>query len=382
MKYFISSIFYVTFIISIIGCSDDPSELGLGLISPEDTLKLTSIVTKATKDSTFLYRITGASRLMIGNYSNTEINSSIHARGLIQFTGFKNIPENSIIESAVINTPINYTLGDSSHLMVIETYEILRSWNKDSFIWDSVDNNFYNSTPDSAFLLRISETDTAILRIDKLVRKWVKNRDSSQYGIILVPQRERLSRSDRGIIIGTNNPSLLTVTYRDSADSVRIFETTVTQQSYIADGTPPSASERLFLQAGIGYRGLIRFDSLNIPARVSISDAKLELLLDNSLPNKNSIARDSILVHLLRKNSYPYDSLAWSTFCKRSDKDSNTYIADIRTIVQQWILGAPNYGIVIRPYGESSTFDRFALHGVSAPEILRPKLTITYTELP
>lgn len=317
---------------------------------------------------------------MVGNYSDLETN--IQARALIQFTGFKDIPKNSIIESAVIKIPINYTLGDSSHLMVIETYEILRSWSKDSFIWDSVDNNFYNSTPDSAFLLRISETDTVILRIDKLVRKWVQNRDSSQYGIILIPQRERLSRTDRGIIFGTNNTSLLTVTYRDSVDSVRIFNAKAAQQTYVANGTVPTISQKIYLQAGIGYRGLIRFDSLSIPDRVSISKATLELSLDNGLSNMNSFSRDSILVYLLRRYSYPYDSLAWSTFCKRSDKDNNTYIADMRTIVQQWILSEPNYGIVIRPFGEPSTFDRFALHGASAPDIFRPKLTITYTVLP
>ncbi len=384
MKFVILSILFVVFIISIIGigCSDEPSELGLGLISPEDTLKLSSIVTKATTDSTFLYRIAGASRLMIGNYSDLETN--IQSCAMIQFTGFKDIPKNSIIESAVIKIPINYTFGDSSHLMVMETHEILRSWSKDSFIWDSIDNNFYNSAPDSTFLLRISETDTAILRVDKLVHKWVQNRDSLQYGIILIPLGERQSRPDRGIIFGTNNTPLLTVTYRDSVDSVRIFDAKVAQQTYAANGTVPTIPQKIFLQAGIGYRGLIRFDSLSIPDRVSISDAKLELSVDNDLSIMNSFSRDSILVYLVRKNSYPYDSLAWSTFCKRSDKDTNTYIyiADMRTIVQQWILREPNYGIVIRPYGESSTFDRFALYGASAPDIFRPKLTITYSVLP
>ena len=46
-------------------------------------------------------------------------------------------------------------------------------------------------------------------------------------------------------------------------------------------------------------------------------------------------------------------------------------------IVQQWITREPNYGLVLRAYGEFLGFDRFAIQGSAAA--VRPKLIITYT---
>jgi hypothetical protein len=109
----------------------------------------------------------------------------------------------------------------------------------------------------------------------------------------------------------------------------------------------------------------------------------LEFYVDEGTSMLNTYIIDSLYAHIVLADSVPYDSLALGTLCTRVTTGiQRTYQADIKNIVQQWVVNKNNYGVIIRPYGEYSGFDRFAVYGALAPESLRPKLTITYSVLP
>lgn len=363
------------------GCSEDPNNVGSSLVAPQDTLRLGSIVIPASFDSTFLTRVSGTGSVLTG------IAHGIQAWSLVQFTGFSRIPPSSLIDSAVLTIPLNYRFLDSSGILGFFVHQMQRPWSQSTFQWDSLSiAGAYAPSADTSVLFRIAPSDTAIiLRIDGLVNKWVKDTLNSPNGIVLIPDSIQTSmiggeRATAGVV----TQPLLTVSYRDSVDTVHTYSTRSTQAMFVANGAVGSSSSRFAVQAGIGYRGVLRFDSLAIPRNASITQATLELAVLSDSSFFNGFTRDTITASLLRISSYPYDSLVLSTVCSPGFVgNQKVYLGDLRTMVQLWITSKePNDGIVLRPLGEYTTFDRFSFAGVQAAAALRPKLTITYTLLP
>src|SRR5260221_494505 len=154
---------------------------------------------------------------------------------------------------------------------------------------------------------------------------------------------------------------------------------------FVADGPVPVSLTERYIQAGVAYRELLRFDSLSaaLPNRVSILKAVLEIATDTASSLFNRVSQDSILAYMTRDNTAPYDTLTFGTLCKPSfDGTQKTFQADIKNIVQQWATNGPNYGIVLRTYNEFSTLDRVALYRATPVSSRTPKLKIVYTILP
>ncbi|MBI4810894.1 MAG: hypothetical protein HY800_05535, partial [Ignavibacteriales bacterium] len=121
------------------------------------------------------------------------------------------------------------------------------------------------------------------------------------------------------------------------------YSTKSIQNTFIADGEIPTSSNLVYIQGGIGYRALVRFDSLPLPNLVSITKATLELVANTTDPSVNIYGNDSLIVYLSRKNTPPYDSLVLGTICAPDTSGSQKlYRADIRAMVQQWNIREPN----------------------------------------
>ena len=370
----------LTCILCAAGCSHDPDETGRLLVSPQDTISLRSSAIPSTTDTTYLVQIGGGSALV--GYSQ-----GIESRALVEFSGFTGIPSIAPVDSAVIQIPLNYWFRDSGGTLAFSAYEMLTSWTAASFTFTRSDSTgIRNTTPCASFLANLQPSDTMIsFHIDSLVRSWIRSGTDAPNGVMLIP-----STISTNVITGTR-PSVYTDTrpilkvfYRDTtADTTVTWSALADQEGFVANTAPVVQQGTIVLQAGITYRGLIRFDSLAIPPNVSITRATLRLVRDDAGSVTNPQTRDTVLAYLLLKNQLPYDSLALGTICSPSDSlGYHMYTGDVRTIIQQWIVRKPNYGIVLRPYGEATTFDCFAIYGSSAPAALRPRLTITYTVLP
>jgi len=363
------------------GCSEDPSELGLGLISPEDLLKTDSLVTSSTSDTSFLYRVRGTSSALVGKYRDLE------ARTLIQYTGFSSIPQNAKIDSAVIVIQRNYSFMDSAGTLGLKVHEILNSWSQDTFLWDSTGSSgLYNAAPDTFYLKNLAASDTAIyVHIEPLVRRWVQSATNSPNGIILIsePASTNIITGSKSVL-GTDTRPVLSITYRDTADTAITYVAAISQLVYLANGAAPRAQGKIYIQSALAYRGVLRFDNLSLPPKVGITKAILDLPVDNSASLLNGYARDSIVVYMLRKDVLPYDSLILATVCSPvfNGSEKTGYRADIKAMVQRWVTREENMGILLRSYAEITGMDRFVIYGSNSPAALRPKLTVTYTILP
>src|SRR5262249_8747321 len=68
---------------------------------------------------------------------------------------------------------------------------------------------------------------------------------------------------------------------------------------FVANGPPPAGAGEVTLQAGVAYRGIVRFDSIAIPKRVSITQALLEIAIDTTSSLMNTYSNDNIVASLL-----------------------------------------------------------------------------------
>ena len=375
-----------TFVLSmIISCSDDPTDLGIGLIPQQDKLRNYSLTIQATSDTTFLYRIKGISSSLTGFYRDNYSDSTLESRALIQFRGFTAIPKTADSLSAVIKIPINYMFKKSSGNLKLSVHEISQPWDEKTFTWDNCAiNGFYNSNIETTFVRSNIDSAELVLAIDvtPIVRRWVIAGTDVPNGIILIPVTDTLYSN---IIVGTRNSiDTMVVTYRDTGTTLKTLSVIATQQTFVANGSIPQIDTVSFIQAGVGYRNLMRFDISSIPRRASITQAIFEVTSDEISSLRNSYSHDSLIVYLARNDTFPYTSITLGTICSKSSDASHLfYSADIKTIVQQWVVHEPNYGLILSSYGELISFDRFAIFSASSQDLsCRPKLKIKYTVLP
>ncbi len=381
MKYLLSIFLIIILALTLTnGCSDVPSSIGIGLIPPQDTIKLKQIEIKADSAISIITPISGSLSTLVGKYHDPTTNTSAIAYALLQFKGFTNIPDSAVIDSAYINIKINYKYKEMSGKIRFSIHEMKTTWDETNFKWDSLSISSYNPIASGILDQTITDDTVLTLYVDSLVKYWVKNKIDAPNGIILIPD---LNASD--IILGTRYSSFsdirsyLTILYNDTIK----YETRSVQNTYIAKGEIPTSSDAVYIQGGVGIRSLIRFDSLLIPKQASITQAVLELTATSNTPFINEYGNDSLIIYLSRKNVPPYDSLILGTICSPViDGSHKVYRADIRSIVQLWNIREPNNGIVIKSYSEYTTFDLFSIYGISADNLLRPKISIVYTILP
>ncbi|MBI5022468.1 MAG: DNRLRE domain-containing protein [Ignavibacteriales bacterium] len=382
MKY-INYIFILAIIIAGIlpGCSDDPGILGTGMISPYDTLSVATTELFSTADTSFLYRFSGTSHIMVGKYSTGG--SNIESRGLMQFSEITSVPDSAIIDTAYVTLNLNYSVPDTIGNIRFGIYEMNVNWDQSTFLWDSLDGS-YNPTVKYDFQQSFTGLKNINIPIDSLAEKWVRNKIDKPNGILLVPG---LDGSD--IIIGSRFLTLadkspkLTIAYHITGDTIKHFIKNAVQTTFVSNAAIPIVDTTILVQSGIGYRGKIQFNLNSLPKHISITRAILELSSDTSDPLSISRTHDSLLVHLIRKNYYPFDSTALGTLCSPVIKNGyKIYRADIKTIVQSWLVREPNHGLLIRPYSENYSFDHFSIFNNKAASQLKPKLSIIYTKLP
>jgi len=374
----------VFFVFTVMRCSDDPSELGKGVVSPNDGLKIDSVTSYAVRDTTFLFEVSGAGNTLVGSYQAVGSNQILEVRALMQFTGFTTIASTVTVDSAVITLPIDYKFLDSTGTIAFEVHEMLNSWSQSTYKWDSTFvANDYNITPAATFLGNIVPKDTMIqFHVDQLVRNWVQAGTNAPEGIMLIP-----SNISSTLVIGSLANTLIEtrphviVYYRNGADTTQTSTFYTTQRSFIANAPQPINSGTMFTQAGVAYRTRVLFDSLVLPKFASINRAILSLSFDGLNSEVNQYTRDSLFVYLERKNVYPFDSLAYTTVCAPiTNGTQKIFQANVTQIVQAWINREPNYGVLLQVYDEYSNVDRFAWNGSSSfQQTLRPKLTVTYT---
>jgi hypothetical protein len=371
----------VILFVLMFGCSEEPKDVGAGLLAPQDTLHIASRELSATRDTTFQKRIIGNSgRLLVGKSNNLE------ATSLVQFSSIPAFPVGAIIDSAIVTLRVNYSFQDTTGLFGIDAHNMLKTWSATTFTWDSLANSYDNAiagqdirsfTPQDTMIQ--FHLDTALIRIWSVAGtgSLALTNSPGVIGMNLVLGFSNI------IYVDTDTRPKLTISYHDIADTTISVEYRSSQAIFVANIYSTPFPHSVLIQAGVATLGVIKFDSLALPPKVSITQATLELTIDQSTSITNHFTRDSLIVYLSRKDALPYDSLILATVCSPVIVGAEKkYIGDVTNIVQRWIGNEPNLGIVVQPYGEFTTLDRFLVHGAGGPAALWPKLKITYTMFP
>ena len=360
------------------GCSDQPGDVGKGLLTAQDTLHLETRLSYATSAVAFLTRINGNSgRVLVGTYQDLE------ASTLVEFAGIPRSDSAVTIDSATIRLGVEYRFRDSTGEFGLVAHNMLRTWGTASFRWDSLAGAYDNAIA-GTYLKTIEPSDTSVtFRVDTaLIRRWSRSGTGS---LVLMPSltAQLVLGFSNTLSTASGKRPFLKIYRRGSADTTVVDSLRASRSIFVANSTFPPAQPYAFVQAGVDYPALLRFDSLALPPKVSVIRASLVFAIDEGASFLNSYSRDSLIAYLTRKDVYPYDSLILGVVCSPERVGGQKfYRADVKNIVQQWISREPNHGFAVHSYAEATTLDRFALYGANAPTGLRPKLTVDYTLFP
>jgi hypothetical protein len=366
------------------GCNEEPTSVGIGLLSSKDFVQVDTATVTTVSGTTFRKRInTGSSSsIMVGKFQGYE------ARALLRFNGIPDTLRSATVVSAYLILKANYRFGDPQGNISFSVNKMVQGWSEYGVTWDSISTASYVQTMTPPFSGAIADTDSVAISLDpSLMKDWFQAVADSHavYGIILVPT----DASNK--IVGFNSfqstdaskvPQLVvafsTATVRDT------LVLATGQDVYIANiDNLNSDPNLLYVQAGVAYRSMVKFDVSSIPSHVGIHQAVLELTLDRSTSILSSTSRfnsqsvDSLLAFFLVTS----DSVSSSSYVlgHRLNPDSAIYSFAITSDVQQWINGKPNFGVQIEALAEIPKLDLFAFYLGSANASLPPRLRIVYS---
>lgn len=365
----------LTFLVN--SCSDDPNSVGLGILPPMDKMKIFSFDTTAVASSSYLQRVTGnRNRLLVGrNHTDTAV-TLFRFSQLPKFSSYR-------IENAALKFTITYRFPDSTGVFAAEVREYHREFSQATFTWDSLSAALIGSRAGGLSDTLITSRDSLLnIPLDTSFIRTMT--DSGSATLLLLPSRS-------GFILGFENyedflvylgPKLV-ISIRDSLDSLTTVEYTPSQRVFVANGTINIPPTRMVVQSGISARSILKFDVAKIPDRASITQALMFIRLDSTLSLRSTFATNVLHMNMLLDTaSLPAVSSLGATGVVSFDSLGYFLKLDVKNIVQQWVTGQANYGVVLRSAEELIALERYVFYGASASSVFRPTLQVKYTVLP
>jgi hypothetical protein len=134
----------------------------------------------------------------------------------------------------------------------------------------------------------------------------------------------------------------------------------------------------IILQGAIGVRGKLRFSLENVPDRILVNSAILQLFVNNANSFEADVSTDSIAVSML--SNFNSDSISIEFGRYPMVRKDDSYEGEIRQFVQRWIDGEPNEGMELKLTDESRGASAISFYSSSHPNTsLRPRLTLSFT---
>ncbi len=396
VKYFINTKIPIQYILILIlistffmsGCNNNPNDLGLNYIS-SDTLG--TLILDSQKDTmnitnkNFLKYVNTSSsfNMMVGNYQN------YNSKALLRFNSITADFDSSSILSATLYLRYNgYAFSDSNGITSFNIYKINSDYDFDTVTYDQ----FSSSDIGTTLLGSYSGTphDTVKIAIpfnNQTIKDWLEsaadtNYTVKNYGIILVPN----SNSNNIKAFYTygsgdvnNIPTIVAIVTKYGVVDTLTFNTTKSVSLNYAP-TTLMTNDRIFLQNGVAFRDVMKFDLTKLSSKVIINQALITLSLDraNSFIS-NSLGSDAKLLANMITDSVALTNDGINFYSIQPD--SNTYTINVTPIFQKWNYGvSPNFGILIRNIYDYTNLDKFVFYsGNYSDASKRPKLRIRYT---
>ncbi|MCL4510851.1 MAG: hypothetical protein M1470_07265 [Bacteroidetes bacterium] len=368
--------------LAMIGCTNKINQTGSWLIASDSSMVPRTIdsVTdslKITSSQVNLGIATGSSTsLSLGSVPWTE------ADLLLRFYNVDSVYNaQSILSAKVVLTRTSYVLqpaGYDVHNLQFVGYAMDTVWSPITFTWDSV-NTIGHGTQNVVLSQMITDT-TVVIQVDTgFVRKWalaavdstVKNN-----GFIVKPLNLSGILSVYSTVSTISRPTCTIVYVKngqtDTLTTSSSYSTSVAQTT-IPNVAPPGAYR--FVQSGTGLRESLKFDLSRIPNYSIVNFAQLTVYADTVDTLYSGNSADSLAAYYVIDPS-TYQINLNNPFV--STQVGNKYTFNVSVPVQQ-MLNKGNYGFLITRFSELNNVDTRFIYDESAPDSLKPKLTITYT---
>jgi len=389
----ISRLVYILPLLAVLivaGCENNPTGLGLGFISPDDTLGTKILDTTIITGNNFKKSISsyGSFNMLIGNQSATG--GQYTSKSLLRFLNIPNTFQGATVLSASLRFVYNkYAFKDTNGVTAFNVYKLNRNINFQGATNDSVTASdigtvsfaTYSGTPTS------SSQIVNVPLTNQLIKDWIEysadtNYAVKNYGLAIVPT------SGSNTIKGFYNES-----FTDSLQpKITVSLRTATRDTIITINAPSSVSiidaplsviptpGYFMIQNGVSFRNQMKFNFPNLPANVIINEAYLELKLNSAASFITVFSENRIKVEQIIDSA----TLATTTFDDgfyMTRLDSITYQVRINKIVQRWNQSInPNYGIMMYCPSEIFNLDNFVFYGSDNPDVaLRPKFRVRYS---
>lgn len=374
----------------VVSCSEDPTEEN-ALLAPLPFLNVAARETTitATTSTTFrqYYPMNSSINLVGKSGDYTAVTALAFYSNLFPARDTVNVLSGRLtLRSASF-------FGDSTAPFGFTVHRINRTWTAGLATWDTLQLGFYDpSLPRGTYSGSVgADTATVVVELDTaMVREWLRTAGTTntdtKYGIVLVPTP------------GTN---VVRGFYPFDADSAKDLPTleiiainaagTVKDTAFFTTGIDTffgnnenvnTRQDLMYLQAGIVYRSVVKFDIGFIPKGSTIHLAELLMERDPLTSKLNRFSGNAAFsAHAMAVDSAmgAFESSA-ATGTLKSGTDQ-TYAADVHTMVQSWVRG-PNYGLMLRVTGEQEfmSFDLLTFYGPTAANAaLRPRIRILYS---
>lgn len=371
----------------VLSCSEDPTEEN-ALLAPLPFVDVAVRETTITATGGSSFRQTLAMNSTVNLVGRSGNYTAIMAAAF--YSNYFPIRDTVNVVEARLYLRAASFFGDSSGQFGFTVHRISRTWSSATATWDSVQTGFYDAaTIRGTYTGGVgADTQKIVVQLDTaMVREWLSSTGTdTKYGFVLVPTAGSTVvrgfhsfESDSASYIPT-----LEIIARNAAGTVR----DTTSFGLGIDtffGNNDNVNQRtdlLYLQAGIVYRSLVKFDVSFIPKGSTVHLAELLLDRDPSASRLNRFSGDEALnAHLMLADSATGSFATSASTGVLKTGSTTTTAADCRSAVQSWVRG-PNYGMLLRIAGEQEfrSFDLLAFHNTTAADAARrPRIRILYS---
>lgn len=388
-------LFVVLLPIIWLGCAEDPSAVGLGVLPTGDlplfivdtvmaqaggTSRAIPLTARADPDVVVWY----PQQLFVGGVQ-TLVSGSF-----VRFQQFPDTMAGVSIDAADLILVRTIAVGDSTLTPAFTMHRPLMPWYGDSLNYDSVQAaGLYieSATLPPGVSTGIADTVIGSVTIPldtALVRQWfttVVDSGVTNLGVFLRGSANGVIQGFGSFLhVSSGTRPRLRVQYRKNGVSGSAVFTAGTSR-YVADlpsGNLVLDPSKVYVQSGVAYRGLVTFDLSAFPRPVSVSNAILEITLDSAASNIVATP-DSMLAIFVDVNGAPLKGSAVASD-RRTENGQPLYAFRLPAFAQEWLQSATPATVTLAGYGENTNFDRFVLYGASAAPQLRPRLIVTYSK--
>lgn len=378
----------LSFSLFTINCADEPTSLGLKFLPSNETTGVRIFDSYLDSMAMFSYNKIHRVNTYLSGFLIVGQSGTYNSKALIKFSGFPTDLANATVNSAVLQLRYqNYyfpvSMQDSLGQISFNVYKVLKDLDYGNVTLSNINSSTFGTFSQGTYTgSPTADSQTVNITLDNnMARDWLRyaansNYSPKNYGVVLSPNAT--SNVLKGFYTFFSNPDLrpkVTIIYTLSGNTDTLVNNSSETLFFANASLTPPAGE-FYIQAGISYNRVMRFDMSKIPKDATINDVQLYLYLDSS----NSELTSATIYGL--NAAYVSDSAANTNegYGFHTLGSGSVFMFRIITPFQRWLTGETNYGIIINPSNQTANLDRFAFYDVEAPNPnKRPRVVIYYT---